>query len=215
MSRRDEIDILIAENKRRLHQLRVREARFGFNTPPEVLIEIEDVERVIVRLEQERVSLPDEPHLRSITDVDMSGTYGSSSFSSGESVPESGDRVKTKRVELRIEGEFAEFTSNRQQDIVGVLAALLRIDPASIQVLRVYQGSIIVVLEMPEVAADRLSEMATRRDPELVNLDITSVLTEPVEGQEAINTAQETAKTLVDTPNLDKPEPKRVSGLHE
>jgi hypothetical protein len=61
MSQRDDIDNLITEQKRRLHQLRLQQARFGYNTPPHVLMEIEDLEKEIVKLEQELAALSDRP----------------------------------------------------------------------------------------------------------------------------------------------------------
>jgi hypothetical protein len=52
MSRRDEIESLLAESQRRLHQLKLQQARFGYNTPPHVLMKIEDLEKEIPRLGQ-------------------------------------------------------------------------------------------------------------------------------------------------------------------
>lgn len=38
-----ELETLIAEKTRRLHQRQIQEARMGYSTPPEVLMEIEDL----------------------------------------------------------------------------------------------------------------------------------------------------------------------------
>jgi len=96
-------------------------------------------------------------------------------------------QAKTKRVELIFEGEFSEFSPNRQQEIVGVLATLLKIEPINIRILHVYQGSIVMIIEMPESAANRLNIIATKRDFRIIKLGIKSVL---VEDREIIELAQ-------------------------
>ena len=96
---------------------------------------------------------------------------------------------KTKQVEIRIEGEFSEFTSDRQQDIVSILAVLLRIEKTHIQILQVYPGSIVIIMEMLDIAANRLYEMASAYDFRLVNLGVKSV---SVEGQEKIELTDRT-----------------------
>lgn len=57
MSRKDDIKKLVAEYQRRLHKLKLQEARFGINTPPETLTEIEDIEAKIKRLQRELKTL--------------------------------------------------------------------------------------------------------------------------------------------------------------
>jgi hypothetical protein len=49
---REHIDKLIAEKKRRLYLLQEKAAKFGLSTPPEITIEIEDLEAEITRLKQ-------------------------------------------------------------------------------------------------------------------------------------------------------------------
>jgi AAA+ ATPase superfamily predicted ATPase len=53
MSRQDDLRRLIASHSRRLQKLREQEARFGINAPPELLIEIDDIENEIGNLEAE------------------------------------------------------------------------------------------------------------------------------------------------------------------
>ena len=84
-------------------------------------------------------------------------------------------QTKTKQVQLIYEGEISEFTPNRQQEIVGVLATLMKIDPSNIRILQVYQGSIVMILEMPDSAANRLYKLATSRDFRLMSMGIKSV----------------------------------------
>lgn len=63
MSGYDEIVALIEQKKRRLHHLKLQEARKGYSTPPETLIEIEDIEKEIRQLEREAVDLASAPSL--------------------------------------------------------------------------------------------------------------------------------------------------------
>lgn len=49
----NDVSKLITEHERRLQKLKEKKARFGINTPPEVLIEIEDIEEQIKLLETE------------------------------------------------------------------------------------------------------------------------------------------------------------------
>jgi len=53
MSRQNEIKRLITEHHRRLQHLKEKEARFGINTPSEILIEIEDIEATLEELQTE------------------------------------------------------------------------------------------------------------------------------------------------------------------
>ncbi len=61
MSRLDEVTALIEEKKRRLHYLKLQEARKGYSTPPEVSIEIEDIEQEIKQLERQADELATAP----------------------------------------------------------------------------------------------------------------------------------------------------------
>lgn len=53
IAKRDEIQDLINKNQRRLQKLKEKEAMLGVNTPPEILIEIEDIEEEIKSLREE------------------------------------------------------------------------------------------------------------------------------------------------------------------
>ena len=101
---------------------------------------------------------------------------------------------KPKRVDLAIDGEFNELTQDLLQGIVANLAVSLKITSNDIRVLKTYQGSIVIAIELPNSAANRLYKMARERDARLVNLGIKSVL---VEGQEVVKLVDTTA-TLSD-----------------
>ena len=53
MSRENHIKKLIANHSRRLEKLKENQALLGINCPPEILIEIEDIEQVLSRLNAE------------------------------------------------------------------------------------------------------------------------------------------------------------------
>lgn len=58
MPSRDDIIILMETHQRRLHQLTLQAARFGYSTPPHVLMEIDDLTAEIAHLKQEIADLP-------------------------------------------------------------------------------------------------------------------------------------------------------------
>ena len=87
-------------------------------------------------------------------------------------------KENTRQVQLVLEGSFEEFNETRQEDLVSVLASMLRVDSESIRILQVYSGSIIAVLEIPGIAADRLVELAEKRDFRLKSQGILSIKVE-------------------------------------
>jgi len=58
MSQADDLKTQIRIYQRRLQKLKMQEAMYGISTPPQVSIEIEDIETEIKKLEQELASLP-------------------------------------------------------------------------------------------------------------------------------------------------------------
>ncbi|MCB0211523.1 MAG: hypothetical protein KDJ52_19450 [Anaerolineae bacterium] len=73
MSQRDEIQELLTRYNRRLQKLKEKEAAQGYNTPPETLTEIEDIEAKVEKLQAEskslennRGSMPDRNNTRGI-----------------------------------------------------------------------------------------------------------------------------------------------------
>ena len=81
-----------------------------------------------------------------------------------------------KGVQVILEGELSSFNESAQGEIVGALATLLRIDQREIRILEIRVGSVILALEMPKSAADRLIALAQQRDYRLSNLGITSII---------------------------------------
>lgn len=61
MARRDDIVNLLDIHRRRLAILQQQQARLGYSTPPHMLMEIEDINAEVARLQQELAVLPDGP----------------------------------------------------------------------------------------------------------------------------------------------------------
>lgn len=87
-------------------------------------------------------------------------------------------KENVRQVQLVLEGSFEEFNETRQEDLVAVLASLLRVDTESIRILQVYSGSIVLLLEVPASGTDRLVELAERRDFRLKAQGILSIKVE-------------------------------------
>jgi hypothetical protein len=86
--------------------------------------------------------------------------------------------LSRKRVQVIIEQDYADFGTEKRQDLIRVLAALLGIEPDQVRVLSVAAGSVIIKMEMPAVAVNRLTEMFGQGDLRLRSLKITSVIVE-------------------------------------
>jgi len=61
MTQKENLQKLIATKQRRLQFLQEKEAKFGISTPPETLIEIEDTEEKIARLEAQLAAIKESP----------------------------------------------------------------------------------------------------------------------------------------------------------
>lgn len=66
MSRKNDIEEQISFHSRRLQALEVQNARRGINTPPEVTIEIEDIQNKLAELQAE---------LQSLTEIVLQNPY--------------------------------------------------------------------------------------------------------------------------------------------
>ncbi len=82
----------------------------------------------------------------------------------------------TARIQVVIEGNFRGFTATKREEVIGILATLLRIDKDQVRILRVSSGSIIIDLQLPIDAAKKLYELYRERDPRLTDSGISSVI---------------------------------------
>jgi len=67
--------------------------------------------------------------------------------------------VRRVQVQILLEGDLPSFTREKQEALVDVLAGLLRVAPDNIRVLSVMSGSVLVTLEVPVEAAQRLGAL--------------------------------------------------------
>lgn len=72
MARKDDIKALLTQHQHRLQKRKEQQARFGINTPPEILTEIEDIEAEIQRYQIELEALDDSGEEKKVTDLDIS-----------------------------------------------------------------------------------------------------------------------------------------------
>lgn len=80
------------------------------------------------------------------------------------------------KAQLILDGRLEEFDEARQKELVAVLAVLLHVSKEQIKILRVMRGSVIVELEMPGSAFDRLLTLVKSGDASLVKAGIRSVI---------------------------------------
>lgn len=83
-----------------------------------------------------------------------------------------------RQVQLVLEGNFNEFNETRKEDLISVLASILKVDSESIRVLQVYSGSVIAVVKMPKIASERLVKLALSKDFRLKAKGILSIKVE-------------------------------------
>ena len=60
--------------------------------------------------------------------------------------------MKRFQIQLILDGEISDFTSERRGILRDVLATILQVKPSDIRVLRVESGSVRLIVEVPEEA---------------------------------------------------------------
>ncbi len=147
----DSIRNLIRINKKRLAVLEEQRARFGYNTPPHVLMEIDDIQRRIEELSKELTGLKptDDPVVR-------------------------GD-LDTILVTVLIEGAIERFGREERETFKSALSKFCGTSSDRVRILYAGPGSIILILEMPQVAGQYLLERFLASDDRLHHLKIRGV----------------------------------------
>jgi hypothetical protein len=82
---------------------------------------------------------------------------------------------KKSQVEIMLKGDLADITPGLQFALVGALVGILDISRDQIRVFEVYDGSIVLRLEMPKEAADQLIALYQKNDPVIRDLGIQQV----------------------------------------
>ncbi len=113
-----------------------------------------------------------------------------------------------KRVQLNLEGDFDDFTDFNENQVVGVLAAVLDIDKKDIHVVNRSLGSIIIVLEMPEFAAENLYLIALKGDLKIPDFEIKSLFMEDKKiitfSRKLVNRSDETFSLVGQTNSIER-----------
>ena len=80
-----------------------------------------------------------------------------------------------RKVEIILQGDFFQFNAENRRIAIINLAGILDISPGEITILQVYPGSIILEMEVPELAEQHLIELAKHQDEKLRKLKVCSV----------------------------------------
>ncbi len=118
MSRKDDINKLIANYRSRLQKLKEQRALQGMDTPPHILAEIESIEVEVEKLQTE---------LSELVDINID-TDPQRVFSS------------KRRTQIYLVGDYASLSADRWSAAIDAFAAVAEISPQAIEVYRVYRG---------------------------------------------------------------------------
>jgi transcriptional regulator with XRE-family HTH domain len=80
-----------------------------------------------------------------------------------------------KQIEIVLKGNFDNFTPDIQGATIRAVAAIINIAPHQVVVLKVTPGSIVLLIELPQEAADRLLDLYQSHDPYLKELGIEAI----------------------------------------
>jgi tetratricopeptide (TPR) repeat protein len=86
------------------------------------------------------------------------------------------DPTGVVKAQLILDAKLEEFDEARQKELVAVLAVLLHTSKDQVKILRVTRGSVIVELELPGAAYDRLEALAHSGDASLAKAGILRVI---------------------------------------
>jgi hypothetical protein len=153
---REHIEGLIGIWERRRRKLEEQQAAHGRDTPPEILMEIEDIKQVIGELKIELEKSED------------SGVK---------------DTSPKRQVHIYIAGDFSSLPDGRQSAAIDAFAAVVGIPPQSIEVYRVYEDSVIFELGIPSEAVERLHSQLQSNNAQLRLLRISRIKLERESGE--------------------------------
>jgi hypothetical protein len=86
-----------------------------------------------------------------------------------------------RRIQLIMEGEIPDFTEERREILLGILASVLKVEPSDIRILGVLPGSIRVTVEIPEQALTHLSSLSQTEISLLVSVGIQKIEGDSIE----------------------------------
>ena len=79
------------------------------------------------------------------------------------------------RVQLILEGDILSFAEERRAVLKDTLAGVLHLSPDDIRILNVVAGSVLVILELPKAAADRLLSLHESKELVVTGFQVESV----------------------------------------
>lgn len=120
---------LITNHQRRLQKLKETQALQGYNTPPDVLLEIEDIEETIQELQTSLTKV----------ELDLKNNVSLDSWHQ----PKPG-----RSLEILLRIDFQSFPLYSLQDAIEAFAGAMQISPGEIQIDRICFGSIIFELRV-------------------------------------------------------------------
>lgn len=148
----------------RLRVLEVHKARDGYETKPSVLMEIEEIQQKIIEINQ---------ILDSNLSTLKSNETGFSPPASSMSYLEA-DSKELLQIELSM--DYNMWNPDLQRSVVRVLAALMNISPETVKVTQLQRGSVIMWIEVPEDAAERLLAMYVSEEPALREIGVKTII---------------------------------------
>ena len=157
------LELLYQTHEKRLRMLELKEAAKGQDTPAEILMEIGELREKLCALQKEIAT----------TRAALTQTDRIPHHVNGQ-VMDTATEV-TKKVELVFEGDFDHLTPERRHALVLTIAALVGITPEQVLIDRIEKGSIILEVELPEEAADRLLALYESQDARIQESGIVSV----------------------------------------
>jgi uncharacterized protein YjbI with pentapeptide repeats len=168
MSRRDDLRKQIDNHRRRLQKLEEQQALYGLDTPPHVLIEIEDIKAKIEELRAE---------LKALEDGGIEAESKIHPFELAE------DAKPKQRAQIFLQGDFSLLSDDRQSAAIAAFAAVMGISSQEIEVYRVYEGSIVFDLGIPLNAIHRLRSLLQSNSGQLHLLKVEKVILERESGE--------------------------------
>jgi hypothetical protein len=156
---------LIQAKGKRLRVLELREAQLGVNLPAEIVVEIATLRDDIADLEKQ-ISLLQ--YKRDPAPVRVSFKKDNK------------HEKNTTTVEIVIKGDYGRWSPDIEKATIRALAAIMELSVQEVTILKVSGGSIVLLLEVPDVAAKRLYALYQEKNPAIAGLDIDKVTIHPL-----------------------------------
>lgn len=168
---------IYAANIKRLRVLELQQALKGINTPPEVVIEIDEIRNKILEIEKELSSDKEKSGVldRNSSEIDLSSDHSRQKVYLKPNKRHKNKNRSKRTVEIILKGEFHMVTPEVRNAIRRAVAALVDIADEHVEILNVIIGSIKILISLDEEAAEYLVFLLKGDTPLLKGVDIESV----------------------------------------